>query len=111
MTPKIILTLKDMLIMNGKISLLLYLESEFDFGPSVVHPYIFLLLLINHPFVTFLLIIKLTVVATEFLMIESHLKQISCNLAVRLRSWWYFFLKGIFFFNPKKRLLTITGEA
>lgn len=39
-TSQIILTLKDMLILNGNISLLLCLESEFDFGPSVIDPYI-----------------------------------------------------------------------
>lgn len=42
MTSKIILTLKDILVLKGKMSLLLCLESEFVFRLSVIHPSIYL---------------------------------------------------------------------
>lgn len=64
MTSKIVSTLKDILILNGKISLLLCLESDIDFGTLVIHPTF--IYKISPLFLTFLLIIRLTVVAMAF---------------------------------------------
>lgn len=41
-TSKIVSTFKDILIPKWKIFFVLCLESEFDFGTSVTHPYIYL---------------------------------------------------------------------